>query len=260
MIAFLLLLIAGSCEKAPATGPKPLVLFAASSVADVLRDVADRFEADTKTRVVITQGASGRLCKQLELGAPCDGYLPADPAYLDRLERRGLIVSATRERLATNQLVVVQAGRGSRPWPDPATLLDAALGPIAIASPEHAPAGRYATEALRRAGLWDRLEGRVLFADNVRMAARYVAEGGVQVGIVYATDAMAFSDKLTVVYRFAAGEHRRIVYDAAVCRRSTNQAAALAFLKFAASGSAEDIWRRHGFGRADRDDVPPKGR
>jgi len=260
VFVLLLYLVAGSCEKAPATGPNPLVLFAASSVADVLRDVADRFEADTKTRVVITQGASGRLCKQLELGAPCDGYVPADPAYLDRLQGRGLIVRATRKRLATNQLVVIQAGSGARPWPDPAKLLDAKLGLIAIASPQHAPAGRYATQALDRAGLWDRLQGRVLFADNVRMAARYVAEDGARVGIVYATDALAFSDKLTVVYRFSESSHTLIVYEGAVSRRSTNQAAAMAFLQFAASGSAETIWRRHGFGRAAREDVPPKGR
>ena len=89
----------------------------------------------------------------------------------------------------------------------------------------------------------------MIHADNVRLAARYVAYRGVQVGIVYATDAPAFADKLSVVYRFPPGAHTEIIYEAAVCARSTCRLDASAFLEFAASESAGKIWRRHGFAR-----------
>lgn len=242
-------LATGGCGKATENDQAPMVVFAASSVADVLREVADQFETGQPVRIVITQGASGSLCKQLELGAPCDVYLPADRAYLDRLQDRNVVLGETRRTLAGNQLVVVRSGADVTAWTDPNRLLDAALGSIAVASPDHAPAGLYAMEALKRAGLWDRLAPRMIHADNVRMAARYVANRGVQVGIVYATDAPAFAGKLSVVYRFGPGAHTEIIYEAAVCRRSTRRSDASAFLKFAASESTGKIWRRHGFAR-----------
>lgn len=240
-------IVTGGCGEATENGQDPIVVFAASSVADVLREIADQFEANQQMRVVIAQGASGSLCKQLELGAPCDVYLPADRAYLDRLQSRNVILGATRRRLAGNELVVVRSGADATAWTDPDRLLDVALGPISVASPDHAPAGRYAMEALKRAGLWDRLKPRMIHADNVRIAARYVASGAVKVGIVYATDAMAFTEKLSIVYRFAPGAHSEIIYEAAICTRSTRLKDASAFLEFAASESAGEIWSRHGF-------------
>lgn len=246
----LTILATRGCDKAAQSAPEPLVVFAASSVADVLRDIADQYETDHPVRIVITQGASGNLCKQLELGAPCDVYLPADRVYLDRLRDRDLILGPTRRMLAGNGLVIVRPGAAAPTWPDPSKLTAVAPGPISMASPEHAPAGRYATEVLKRAGLWDRLQPRLVYADNVRLAARYVAMGGAQAGIVYATDALAFAGKLSVVYLFPPGSHTPIVYEAAVCTRSTRRLDASAFIAFAASEQAGKIWSQHGFARS----------
>ena len=242
-------LVTGACRTATESDREPLVVYAASSVADVLREIADRFESSRSVSIVITQGSSGSLCKRLELGAPCDVFLPADRAYLDRLQERDVILGATRRKLAGNELVIVRSGADATAWTDPNGLLDVALGRISVASPDHAPAGRYAREALKRAGLWDRLTARMVHADNVRFAARYVADGAVQVGIVYATDALAFAGKLSVVYRFGPEAHGEIVYEAAVCTGSTRRPDASAFVEFAASEAAGEIWRRHGFAR-----------
>jgi len=245
-------LATGSCDKATQDNQELIVVFAASSVADVLREIADRFEAGRAARIAITQGASGSLCKQLELGAPCDIYLPADPAYLDRLQDRDIVLGATRRKLAGNELVVVRSGADAKTWTTPDGLLDVGLGPISMASPEHAPAGRFAMLALKNTGLWDRIASRVIYADNVRLAGRYVAVRGAQVGIVYATDALAFSGEMSVVYRFPHGAHAEIIYEAAACARSTRRSEASDFIEFAASESAGEIWRRHGFVRDAR--------
>src|SRR6202044_1852720 len=48
---------------------------------------------------------------------------------------------------------------------------------VAIAKPELAPYGQAAVEALRGAGLWDRVESKVVYADNINMAKQYGASG-----------------------------------------------------------------------------------
>ena len=100
-----------------------------------------------------------------------------------------------------------------------------------MASPDHAPAGRYAREALKRAGLWDRLTARMIHADNVRFAARYVAHGAVQVGIVYATDARVARSAI-VAFTVPIAEQPRIRYVAARVARAPESALAGAFLEF----------------------------
>jgi len=235
------------CDSKRERARRPLVLFAASSVADVARDIADRFEAKAHVTVTISQGSSGKLCGQIQHGAPCDVFIPADIAYLGRLERSNLLAGDSRVALGRNEIVVVVPEAGVPSWSEASRLLDESVGRIVLANPEHAPAGMYAVAALKHLGLWDRLESRVVYADNVRLAARYVASYGVRVGIVYATDAAALADSLSIVHRFGAGEHDPIVYEGAVCEASAQPRLAAEFLAFARSSESADLWRTHGF-------------
>lgn len=245
-------LLSASCDRDTDAQPDHLTVFAASSVADVITELGKRFEARTGMPVVVSQGSSGGLCKQLQLGIDCDVYIPADASYLDKLYTSNVVIASSRRALAGNRLVVVMTGADQEMWAEPSGLLDASLGSIAIANPEHAPAGRYAVESLERNGLLKPLEPRIINASNARLAARYVADRGVNVGIVYATDALAFKAKMSVVYRFPHGDHREIRYEGAVCSRSSIRSAASAFLAFAGSEEAGVVWRQHGFVRCGR--------
>ncbi|MCP4589266.1 MAG: molybdate ABC transporter substrate-binding protein [bacterium] len=227
-----------------------LTVFAAAGVADAIGEIAELFEEVSNVDVLINSASSGVLCKQAELGAPWDIYVPASTHYLDRLQTAELLTPGSRIRLASNQLVVVHAGADAPAWDDLSPLADAAFGSISIANPDHAPAGQYAEEALRRTGMWDDLQPRLVYANSVRLAAHYVADGGLAIGIVYATDARAYAERMTPVYRFPEGSHRPIVFEAAVGRGSAAPNVAGRFLDLAASTQARSIWERHGF-------VPP---
>ncbi len=236
-----------SCDRSSDAAARRLTLYAASSVADVARDIADRFEAKAHVTVTISQGSSGKLCGQIQHGAPCDVFIPADIAYLDRLDRANLLTEGSRTSLGRNEIVVVVADADWPPWSDAGRFLDESFGRIVLANPEHAPAGRYAVAALKHLGLWQQIETRVVYADNVRLAARYIASYGAGVGIVYATDAAALADRLSVVHRFGDGEHDPIIYQGAVCDASSQPGLATEFLAFASSSDAADRWRAHGF-------------
>ena len=55
-----------------------LLVFAAASMSDAMQDLADSFEAQTGTQVVLSLAASSVLAKQIEHGAPAGIYISAN--------------------------------------------------------------------------------------------------------------------------------------------------------------------------------------
>ena len=55
---------------------------------------------------------------------------------------------------------------------------------LAIANPDHAPYGRAAVEALRRAGVYEQVRARLVLGENVSQAAQFAQTGNADVGII----------------------------------------------------------------------------
>ena len=53
-----------------------------------------------------------------------------------------------------------------------------------MAKPEFAPYGRAAKEALERAGLWEEIEPKVVYGQNVRMARQFAESGNADVALI----------------------------------------------------------------------------
>ena len=62
---------------------------------------------------------------------------------------------------------------------------------FAIANPQHAPYGRAAEAALRKAGLWADLQPRLVLGDNVSQAAQFATTGDAVGGIIAYSLALA---------------------------------------------------------------------
>jgi molybdate transport system substrate-binding protein len=116
---------------------------------------------------------------------------------------------------------------------------------IAIGSPESVPAGRYARDALRHAGAWDALQGKLVRAQNVRQVLDYVARGEVDAGFVYNTDAAIMPDRVAVSAQ--PDEARAVRYPIAAVAGSRAPEVAAAFVAFAASPTARAVLDRYGF-------------
>ena len=195
----------------------PLNVFAAASLTDLVNRLDDGFCTEQGRGPGCTRGvfgASSILARQVAQGAPADVYLTAHEEWMDFLESSGRIEPGSRVVFAGNRLVVVQPV-GARVETDPIAALSG--GRIAVADPDHVPAGRYAREALRSLGLWDTLGGQIIPADNVRQALFLVARGEVSAGIVYLSDALA-SARVSVVAILPETLHSPIRYTAAVLR------------------------------------------
>ncbi|MBM3508906.1 MAG: molybdate ABC transporter substrate-binding protein [Alphaproteobacteria bacterium] len=225
-----------------------VVLFAAASTGPALAEIETQFAATGPGRLRISIGASSTLAHQIERGAPADAFLSASPAWMDRLERTGRIVPGSRTDLLGNRLVLV----APRAHPialaiAPAMPLRAALGPgrLALADPDHVPAGLYARHALTALGAWPAVADRLAIAEDVRRALGFVVAGEAQLGVVYASDA-AGEARVRIVGAFPPDTHPPIVYPfALVAGRSS--AMLSRFDAFLRSPAALAVFARHGF-------------
>ena len=221
-----------------------VTVFAAASLTAAAGEI---FEDEGQTEVSLSFAASSVLARQIDAGAPADLFLSANRAWMDFLEQRGRIDTATRVDLLANRLAVVApAGSGldveiAGDFDFPGSF----AGRLALGDPDHVPAGTYAKQALVRLGWWSRLEPRLAPAPDVRGALVFVERGACSAGIVYATDAAA-SDRVEVAAEIPDSLHEPILYPAAAVagRDSPQVRAAMARLLSPAAGR---IFRDHGF-------------
>jgi molybdate transport system substrate-binding protein len=225
----------------------PVTVFAAASLTDSLKQVADAYKARTGATVTLSFGASSTLARQIEQGARADIFLSADTDWMEYLQQKGQIVEGTRKDLLGNRLVLV-AGPDAKPAPKIAPHFDlaGALGDrrLALADPASVPAGKYAKAALTALGVWDSVASKVANAENVRVALEYVARGEAPYGIVYATDAKV-APAVHVAGIFPEDSHPPIIYPTALTK--TASPGAKAFLDFLSSAQARAIFEKAGF-------------
>ena len=240
---------AAAAPAAAATEParRELLVFAAASLSDALEEVGQAFTAATGVRVAASYAASSVLAKQIEAGAPADAFFSADVAWVDYLEKRGLIQPSSRRDVLRNTLVLIAPADSTlRLRIAPGFDLAGALkgGRLAIADPDSVPAGEYARAALTRLGVWSQVADRAVRGENVRAALAYVARGEAPLGIVYRTDAQA-ERRVRVVDVFPEDSHPPITYVVALTSRARPEAAQL--VEFLTGDAARQIFVRYGF-------------
>ncbi len=196
--------------------------------------------------ILLNAGGSGVLLQQALRGAPVDVLISASPEEIDRLIAEAGALPASRRRIASNRLVVVTPPA----LPVPARLEDL-LRPefdhVAVGNARTAPLGRYTREALRALGLWERIEGRLVPAENARQVVEYVARGEVAAGIVYRTDARLLEDRVVTGPEVPSHLHAPITYEGIVLAAPGKQSASLSFLDWLASEPGRAALVRHGF-------------
>lgn len=173
---------------APAARGETPGIAAAADLQFALEEIAVRFTADMQRDVKLAFGSSGNFARQIEQGAPFQMFLSADEDFVFKLADAGKTVD--RGQLYAVGRIVLMVPKGSPLAADPelrdlaAALGDGRLKKFAIANPEHAPYGRRAEEALRTAGLWERIKDRLVLGENVAQAAQFATAGGAQGGII----------------------------------------------------------------------------
>jgi molybdate transport system substrate-binding protein len=232
-----------------AQGNKQLIVSAAASLTDAMKEIEPLYRR-SRPNITIRYNfaSSGALQQQIENGAPVDVFISAAEKQMDTLQNKGLVVSGTRRNLLTNRMVLV-VPKNSSGVNELRNLTSNSVRRIAIGNPRSVPAGQYAEQVLKKAGLWNSVQSKFVLANNVRQVLQFVEAGNAQAGLVYTTDART-SNQVKVVQTVPANLHSPIVYPMAVMKTSRNQAAARAFAQFLSGTEARKVFNKYGFGAA----------
>ncbi|MBI4887210.1 MAG: molybdate ABC transporter substrate-binding protein [Acidobacteria bacterium] len=200
-------------------------------------------------RVRATYGSSGSMQAQLRQRAPYDVYLSADIEYPRDLVSKGVGSTADLFAYATGRLVVWVPKDSPLPIEREGLRALAAAKRIAIANPRHAPYGRAAEAAMRRAGVWEAASRRLVLGENVAQAAQFVQSGAADAAVI--AKSLALAPALGPLGRFRdvpADLYPPLVQGGLILPWAGSRAAAVALRDFLLSREGRAILGRYGFG------------
>jgi molybdate transport system substrate-binding protein len=230
-------------------GAEQITIAAASDLTFALRDIAGRFEKESGQSVRMSFGSSGNFYSQIVNGAPFDLFFSADLEYPKRLEASGLAEPGSFYRYATGRLVLwlradskidVNSGLG--------VLLDPSIHKIAIANPAHAPYGRAAEAALKKADIYARVANKLVLGENISQAAHFVESGNADAGLLALSLALAPAMTSAGSYYVVPENMYPPIDQGCVILKSSHQkTAAWEFLKFLKRPEIVDLMKQYGF-------------
>lgn len=223
---------------------------AAADLKFALEEAADLFQRQTGQRLRLVFGSSGNFARQLQQGAPFEMFLSADEGFVFQLADAGLTLD--RGTLYAEGRIVIMAPHGSALKPDSqlddlrAALADGRITRFAIASPEHAPYGRAAEQALRSRGLWEAVEPRLVLGENVSQAAQFATSGASQGGIIAYSLALAPAVSRLGTFALIPSEWHAPLLQRMVLMKNAGPVTR-DFYRFVQTPPARAIFRKYGF-------------
>lgn len=191
--AALACLLAGLCVWAAGCGDAgtgsdsaEINVAAAANLVEPFREIAAQFESKSGIKVTLSFGSTAALAQQVENGAPFDLFAAADTRHVDALVGKGIIEPASRAVYAQGTLVLWSSS-GDPPLRRIEDLTQPEVKIIAVAKPDVAPYGQASVDALRAAGLWEAVEPKIVYAQNVLMARQFAESGNADVALTAAS-------------------------------------------------------------------------
>jgi molybdate transport system substrate-binding protein len=222
---------------------------AAADLKFAMEELTAQFEKQSGTKLEVTYGSSGNFLTQIQNEAPFDLFFSADSEYPKKLEAAGLAEPGTVREYAVGRIVIwtpsdsgIDAAKDG--WK---CLLDQRVKKISIANPEHAPYGRAAAAAMKKAGIYEQLKGKLVYGENISQAAEFVQSGNAQVGIVALSLAISPAMKNGNRWEISIDSYPAIEQAVVLLKASKNKAAARRFLEFVSGSQGREILERFGF-------------
>lgn len=232
---------------APADAGGKVTIAAAADLKFAMDEIAGEFrKAHAGDEVEVIYGSSGKFHTQIQQGAPFDVFFSADVDFARGLKAAGQAVTEPK-LYAVGRIVLWSASRDASKM-TLADLADPTIRKIAIANPEHAPYGKRAEEALKATGMWDKLQERLVFGENIAQTAQYVQSGAADIGIVALS--LAVNKELASRGGYSpipAELHSPLEQAYVVTKHGENNELAFAFASYMATETARHVMTRYGF-------------
>ena len=224
-----------------------VTIAAAADLKFALDEIVDQFNrSHPGDKVEAIYGSSGKFQTQIQQGAPYDLFFSADIAYPRALAAAGFAASPVKP-YAIGRLVLWSASLDARKL-QLADLAAPQFKRIAIANPKHAPYGKRAEEALKAAGVWEKVKDRLVFGENIAQTAQYVQTGNAQVGLLALS--LALNPELARQGGHALipdNLHQPLEQGFIITRRAAANPVAARFADYMDSSGARALMAKYGF-------------
>ncbi|MES2586844.1 MAG: molybdate ABC transporter substrate-binding protein [Pseudomonadota bacterium] len=156
----------------------------AANMKDAFIEINEAFKASGNPDMRIVYGSSGNFTTQILNGAPFHLLISADEHFPLELYRKGKTIDQGKVYAIGKLALIASNVSGVKLSDDKAELARvlAKANKIAIAKPELAPYGKAAIEYLKAEGLWELAKDKLIYGDNVSVAAMFVATGAADIG------------------------------------------------------------------------------
>ncbi|KIE58355.1 molybdenum ABC transporter substrate-binding protein [Methylacidiphilum kamchatkense Kam1] len=226
-----------------------LTVAAAADLRFVLPEIVSPFQTlNPDVKVEVIYGASGKFYEQILRKAPFDIFLSADKEYPFLLYTKGYAAEEPFQYAEGKLVLWMRKGLfGERKdWKE--LLTNKKVSKIALANPQHAPYGKIAQTALENAGLWEKLNSKFVYGENVIQAFQF-AEGKnaelafIPLAIALSPKARNEGDYVEIPHSF----YPKILQYGIIVKKAANLSIAKKFKDYLLSEESQKTLKKYGF-------------
>lgn len=238
-----------------------VVVFAAASMTETLTEISEMYkEVAPNVTLTFNFDSSGTLKTQIQEGAACDLFISAGQTQMNQLDinadpevnTEGLdfVDEDSRVDILENRVtlcVMPDNEAGLESFDDMAAALQDGSILMAMGNSD-VPVGQYTQRILEYYGLNEEelaASGVISYGSNVKEVATQIAEGSVDCGVIYCTD--AYSEGLNIVDYATEDMCGQVIYPAAVLRTAAHPEEAQAFLDYLQTDECMAVFEEVGF-------------
>ncbi len=225
-----------------------LTVAVAPNVKYAFDDLQAEFKKETGIDISPVFSSSGKITAQVRHGAPFDVFMSADMGYPETLYKDGYAAEPPRI-YAYGSLVLwtmkdLDMGKGVE------LLKDSTVEKVAIANPKVAPYGKEAIKVLKYYKLYETVEPKLVYGEDVSQTSLYIASRAADIGLtaksVVVSPEMKGKGKWIEIKK---DSYDPIAQGVVILKhgRETNAVAAQRFHDFLFSPKARAIFERYGY-------------
>jgi molybdate transport system substrate-binding protein len=144
----------------------------AANVSYAMDTLLEEFhKTNPNTEVKVTLGSSGKLTAQIKNGAPYQLFMAANMKYPQALYSDGIAIT---KPVVYAQGSLAYLSSSKQDFSKGIKLVESSkISKIAVANPKTAPYGKAAVEAMKNANVYDKVEGKFVYAESISQTVSY---------------------------------------------------------------------------------------
>jgi molybdate transport system substrate-binding protein len=179
--------------------PQELTVSAAAGLKAAFTKIGELFDQKNNVKTTFNFAAAGVLQSQIEGGASVDVFASADPKNMNTLVDEGLADASSVKTIAGNEIVLIVPANSTLGIASFEDLANPDVKKVATGNPDSTPLGVATLKILPALDIEASVKPKLIYSETVSQTLEYVAQGEVDAGIVWSSEAQTGGTKIKVV-------------------------------------------------------------